>query len=479
MEKVSALTQEHFRKFLRALRMAGVDLHSVLIWQGGKMQMEKYWAPFDENTPHRMYSVTKSFVGIAVGCLIDDGLVKLNDPIIKYFPEKLPDTLHEFVRQQTIEDMLTMRTCYADNPSWIDGRAMDIPYFYFRQPVRKPVGAHFDYDSTGSYVLGALVEKLTGKTLLAYLKEKFLDEIGGFENAQTLCGPDGVTWGSSAMICKPRGLMNFALLLKNHGAWNGRQLISADYVKRAISRMTDNDFTGCSTHKSQGYGYQIWHAERGGFAFHGLGGQFAICVPEADFAFVCTADIQMTYELHSGAIFRAVYDELVTPLLGEEETDDLAPEKLNVARGEKESAYAGKISGKTYKCEENPMGIKWFRMDFDGHQGCFSYENAQGEKKLPFGMKENVFGQFPQFGYSNEQGGLPGPDDFTYACAASAGWVEEKKLQIKVQIIDRYIGKLIMVFSFLDNSWASVKMTKGGQDFLDEYKGWIIAWQLK
>lgn len=148
---------------------------------------------------------------------------------------------------------------------------------------------------------------------------------------------------------------------------------------------------------------------------------------------------------------------------------------LSVARGEAESAFAGKVSGAVFVCEDNPMGITEFRLDFDGREGCFTYKNAQGEKRLPFGLKENRFVKFPQAGYSDGFGNVHLINDFRYDCASSAGWIEEKKLQLRVQIIDRYEGKLIVTFGFADENTAGVRMMKCAEDFLNEYDGWMIA----
>jgi hypothetical protein len=90
-------------------------------------------------------------------------------------------------------------------------------------------------------------------------------------------------------------------------------------------------------------------------------------------------------------------------------------------------------------------------------------------------MKKNLFVKFPQYGYSNDQGGIHEITDFLYDCAASAGWMEEKKLQLRVQIVDRYLGSCMMTFGFVDEKTVGVRMIKSAEDFLKEYEGWMIA----
>lgn len=464
----AGISEQAIQKFLKELKRRGLNMHSVLMLRGNDIFFERYWAPFAADKPHRMYSVTKSFVSVAIGCLLDEGKIALDDPIVKYFPDKLPENLSPYMAEQTIRQMLMMSTS-AMGKSWFAPGVVDRTKFYFAQPTNRPAGTLYDYDSTGSYILGALVERLSGMSLLDYLKKKVLNRIGGFENAQMLQVPDGVAWGDSALLCTSRALMNFARFVMNLGTWEGERLLSEDYLRAATSKQITNDLECRKTFNRHGYGYQIWMNERG-FSFHGMGAQFAICVPELDFIFVSTGDNQYN-DMYAEILFRAIFDILIskTEIIEEENFE------LSTAYGEANSCFAAKIDGKKFICDENPMGIKWFRMEFDKEAGCLIYENAQGEKRLPFGMKKNVFGKFPQFGYSDDRGNVHEITDFRYDCATSAAWIEEQKIQIRAQIIDRYFGSVVMTFGFRDERTAGVRMIKHAEDFLSEYEGWMGA----
>ena len=128
----------------------------------------------------------------------------------------------------------------------------------------------------------------------------------------------------------------------------------------------------------------------------------------------------------------------------------------------------------TFGAEKNPMKIKWFRLEFEGNKGKFYYENAQGVKCMPFGFGHNVFAQFPEEGYSDEVGNTIAPGN-TYRAAFSADWPEERKMRIRVQIIDKYFANLAIVFGFRDGKHVSVRMTKQAEAFLDEYTGVMNA----
>lgn len=462
---------------LNRFEKRGINTHSILMSRGGKLFFERYWAPFTSETPHRMYSVTKSFVSVAVGQLWAEGKLSLDDPICRYFPDKLPADVHPWLAQQTIRDMLKMCTCFVGD-RWFKPGVTDRLKHYFSQKVMRPAGTVFHYDSTGSYVLGCLVERVSGMGLLEYLRKIALDRIGGFENACMLQTPDGTPWGDSALVATPRALMNFASLVMHGGQWEEEQLLSSEYLSQATSAQTDNNVEGRQAYNRYGYGYQFWMAEKG-FSFNGMGSQFAICVPERDFVFVCTGDNQLSDEQNNPIIFDTVFDCIVSNLADESlpEEEEL-PEKelaLPVAHGGRDSAFASRISGAWFECSENPMGITRFKLDFSGDEGVFTWFNAQGEKQLPFGLKHNLIGPFPQAGYSDERGNVHEINDFRYRCAVSAGWLEEQKLQLKVQIIDRYFGNLVITFGFRDQNTAGVYMAKCAEDFLDEYDGWMGA----
>ena len=145
--------------------------------------------------------------------------------------------------------------------------------------------------------------------------------------------------------------------------------------------------------------------------------------------------------------------------------------------GDAQSPLADKVGGVTYAfADNNPMGIKTVRFDFTDEGGVLSYTNAQGDKQLPFGLCANVFGEFPQDGYADEMACVPGNRRF--ACAASAAWVDDTKLHLKVQIIDTYFGVLDAVFAFKGDC-CSIVMNKTAEDFLGEYQGMATGYAVK
>jgi len=471
-------------RFIRTLDKRGLTMHSVLLMKGEKLFGECYWKPFHKDLPHRMYSQTKSFVGVAIGLLEEEGLLRLDDPIHTYFPDKIERQLPPYLEQLTVRQMLTMETA-GTTPFWFRfPEAVDRTAWYFQNNRGDhPAGMQFCYDSNGSQVLSSLVERLSGKTLFDYLNDRIFRHLGTFQNAGILKTRNGDSFGDSALICTTRDMASFGRFVMNYGMWQGKRLMNEAYLRDATSPLVDNDRTGFAGAFSQGYGYQIWMVP-GGFAFNGMGAQLTLCLPEQDLIFCCTGDNQ-GFPAAKDLILTAFY-ELIVENMGEPLAEDpqAAAEQealeealmLTHLQGNTESQFAEALSGKTYACEENPMGITEFSLELGPHTGMLRYVNAQGEKRLSFGMGKNVFGKFPQAGYSDLHAGAPGPAGHYYTCASSAVWAEPKKLKLRVQIIDKYLGNFLATFSFRDHL-AVVTMAKTAEGFLEEYQGQLVAHQ--
>jgi len=475
------------KRYIELLERRGIPMHSVLMMKGDKLFCECYFAPYNKDGVHRMYSQTKSFVSVAIGLLIEEGKLSLDDRIAELFPEKVDKELPAGLREQTVRHMLTMSTVgYGE--SWFGNEDKDRTHLYFncyRNMNRYP-NTLWEYDSQGSQVLSNLVEKLSGMSLFDYLYTKIFTHLGTFKTATVLKTPNGDSWGDSAMLCTPRDIMSFARFVMNYGVWNGKRIMNEEYLKEATSKIVDNREGPRTMAFHHGYGYQIWRTERNGFAFVGMGNELTVCLPDDDVIFVCTADCQgdddTGREYIINHFFELIMDEMENfPLEENAEAYSELCEYENTRRlfaltGEKDSPTRKRIDGTTYILEENRMGIKYIKFKFnnEGKGGRLCYENEQGYKELPFKINENEFCKFPQLGYSNDVGGIRTADGFMYDAAVSATWLDGSKIMLYVQIIDRYLGTCNMTFAFYKDK-LSVVMRKCAEDFLDEYYGYAVG----
>lgn len=455
--------------FLRRIDAERICMHGFLLVRRNQIAAEGYWAPWSAERQHRMYSVSKSFVSLAIGLMIDEGRLALDDPIAEHFPDKLPDELHPWLAAATVRDLLMMSTPHSStsytrrDPDWV--------WTFFNRAPSHPPGTVFSYDTAATVVLTATVERLAGKPFLDYMRPRFLDPIGFSKDAWCIRTPEGVSWGGSGVICTLRDLARVALACLNGGRWGEKQVLPEEYLRAATAKQIDNAVRG-----NCGYGYQIWRDPENGFSFRGMGSQYAICYPDKEFLFCCIADTQGA---PSGTAIPEVMRQEIYPYL----TDAPLPadrdaqaaltkkiEHLAVLPlpGDVDLPTAAQINGAWYALEDNPMGITRLRLSFTGDRGTWEYTNAQGDKTLDFGLGRMVSGKFPQTNHFGEQiGVVPGT---AYDCLASAAWVDQQTLNLEVYITDIHLGGLRISFGFKRDR-IGVFMTKQAEWFLDEYQG--------
>lgn len=212
----------------------------------------------------------------------------------------------------------------------------------------------FQYDSMGSFVLGALVERLTGMPLLDYLRSKCLDEIGFSKNARFLKCPGGHSWSDSTLLCTAQDLLKTARFVMNGGSWHGKRFLNSEYLRAATSRQIDNNVSGLNNYRTQGYGYQFWRTWHNSYFFTGIGCQFAVCVPDSDFILIYNGDNQgnpLAGSLIIDNFFALIAECVEAHSLPEDDNDALLLSEysqklqLTCARGSRNSPCRDQING--------------------------------------------------------------------------------------------------------------------------------------
>lgn len=471
-------------RFIDKVTEYRMNIHSFAFIRRGNVAAEAYAKPFfDENFNHRLYSCSKSFVSLAIGKLVRENKVKLTDKICSYFTEFVDENTDEKVKETTIEDMLEMSVSpltdsYALRP--------DLPWAesFFKVRGVKPSGTVFDYNSSGSFVLGALVEKLTGKTFIEYLRPEF-DEIGVSGNIRCVTSPDGYAWGASGVICTLRDFAKVCLLVMNKGEHNGKRLLPSEYIAAATSKQianyTRNDYT---PRKSRGYGYQFWITDKG-YSMYGMGSQYAFFFPDKDFLFVCNGDTQVNGDDFCGEFLyewvSEVYDRISTDSLPESNAAGNLEKRISEfglpkSDGDEDSDFRPAVDGAEYELEPNDMGIKHFALEFCDDGGTFVYENKRGVKRIKFGMCRYERGTFPETNYYSERVSVPSGREFD--CVAAAEWVEKEKLLIRIYVIDNCMGNLFITLGFKGDD-VGIEMNKRAEFFLDDYDGFACGHRMK
>ena len=479
--EAEGISSEHILEFVRKMKRMKVNLHSFLMARHGNIVAEAYVEPFDKDFRHRIYSCSKSYVSLAVGRLITEGNLSLDDKPFDLMPELASAEPDLWLKNTTVEEALKMSVpmlgdTYRDHDtvSWAES--------FFSHPVHsksvKPSGTVYNYNTSGSFILDVLVQKITGMTFLEYLRPVF-DKIGVAEDIWCVESPDGYPWGGSGVMTTLRDFAKVAEFLLNKGNCNGEQLISREYMEKATSKQISNlNSNSFDPLRKSGYGYQVWVTDAG-FAMLGMGSQLAFCFPERDFIFVCNADTQgAEYSPHSyiyEAVKGQVYDKMIDKALP---SDSKAHERLCKELshlsfiedyGASHSSLEDSICGKKFILNANLMGWKWVSFKFEEDKGILTYENTRGVKSITFGCGKMNRGTFPETHYYDRRVDTPCGREFD--CLFIGNWVSEYQLMVRSYVIDICFGNCVMNFGFKGNE-IGIYVNKVAEFFMDDYVGY-------
>ncbi len=452
--------------------------HGIIMAKGDKVFAESYYKPFAPNLLHRMYSVSKTFIAIAVGVAITEGLMGMDDSILAYFPEFKNETTDEYSKACTVRNMLMMRSNISTNVYWW-GKFKSRVEAYYSQKTDKIPGTLFTYDSIGCFLLGCIIQKLTGKNFLEYLKEKVLLEIGFSKESYILYEPGGYGVGDSGVMCTTRDLFLFARFIMKGGEWNGKRYVDRSFMEDAIKYQVNNRFEGAfNLYDTRGYGYLIWKTHPDGFSLVGAGTQLAVCDMKNDLCFVITSDNQAKREA-THLIYHEFYKRFLPTVQAESlPMDEAAYEELRAYLASRElvfqtglptSPVAERVFNQKYVKEKGGLDISAFILT----EKCLKIERFGKWHTLEYGLLENKQTRF-SFGTRAKADMMGIWEDGEYDCNSSGAWSAEDTFSIMAQITDTYFGCVNIHISFF-NDQATMLLKRSGQYVLDGIDGYMIA----
>jgi len=239
---------------------------------------------------------------------VQDGLLKIEDKLISFFPEYLTNTPCDNMGKIQVRHLLTMNTGHEREPFVFTHREGDWEESFMQSYVKYEPGTHFLYNTCATYMLSAILQKVTGRTALSYLREKLFEPLGMSEDIWWETSPKGVCAGGFGLNVRLDDLAKLGTFLLHKGKWEGRQLLDEQWILDAQKPWSDNSASPDTTDDwRSGYGYQFWKcapddAYRGDGAF----GQYCIVMPRLDMVFVANSGL---HEMHH--IMDAVWENIL------------------------------------------------------------------------------------------------------------------------------------------------------------------------
>jgi CubicO group peptidase (beta-lactamase class C family) len=317
--------------FIEAVEQSGVELHSFMLLRHGKVVAEGWWNPYHPDLKHMIYSTSKTFTSTAVGFAISEGKLSVNDKVISFFPESLPDTVSENLATMRVKDLLCMTAGQNPEPLGIV-RGQEWVKDFLANPVADKPGTKFLYNSVATYMLSAIVQKVTGEKLIDYLTPRLFDPLA-IREADWEVDPKGINTGGWGLRLKTEDMAKLGQLYLQKGRWNGQQLLPAGWIEEAtaakiIQKPGISEEQRNADDWAQGYCYQMWRCRNNAFRADGAFGQFIIVMPDMDAVVAITAN---AYDLQKEINF--VWDYLLPAmheksLLPDRETETALRQKL-------------------------------------------------------------------------------------------------------------------------------------------------------
>lgn len=446
--EAEGVSSEAILKFLNAAEASTTEFHSIMILRHGRVITEGWWKPYGPELRHTLYSTSKSFTSTAVGLAVMEGRLDVEDKVIPFFPDLLPDTVSPHLSDLEIRHLLTMSAGQDPDPtSFITTSDTNWVRGFLDYPVEDAPGTTFLYNSMATFMLSAIVQKVTGEQVIDYLTPRLFEPLD-IRGMDWEVSPGGINTGGWGLRVRTEDMARFGQLYLRQGKWNGTTILSGDWVEEATrSHIIQSPELPPETREEsdwlQGYGYQFWRCRHGAFRADGAFGQFIVVMPEQDAVVAITAespDMQSELDLVWDYLLPAFTPEMLPP---DEKASAALNDRLNnlalpFPQGVVEVFHAMDVSGKKYRFDSNSPGIESLEIKFTLEKTCEILLEQKGKSySLRFGEGDWLFQETEKHGPNllnralNHFEGLR-----TEKVAGSYAWTDEHTLELVLRYIE-------------------------------------------
>ncbi len=287
--EAAGVSSKGLLQYLDALEQSGEEHHSILVLKDGMLACKINFAPYDDQTPHILYSLSKTFASAAAGFAVQEGLLRWDTHVKDIFASEMPDNPSEWLKSVTLHHLLCMGSGLKpesnnvkETDDWI---RETLSYDCDAEP-----GTRFHYNSHGTYLVSAMVQRASGLDLIDYLMPRLFEPLG-IPRPEWLRCPKGVCVGGWGMYVSADSIARLGQCILQNGMWQGKQVLPREWIERGTAAQISN--AGHSQHPDwiQGYGYQIWRTRGNRFRGDGMYGQICMISPEQNMVVAITAGL--------------------------------------------------------------------------------------------------------------------------------------------------------------------------------------------
>lgn len=380
--------------FLDAAAKSKTEFHSFMLLRHGKVIAEGWWNPYRADLKHTLYSCSKSFTATAIGFAVQEKKLSVDDKVISFFPTDLPDTVSTWLKELTVKDVLIMSDGQEPDPTFaVASRDSNWTKGFLATPILHEPGTEFLYNSLGTYMLSAIIQKVTGQSTLDYLKPRLFKPLG-IEGMDWEINPQGINTGGWGLRVKTEDMAKFAQLFLQKGNWNGKQILPAAWIEEASTMKIMQDPNAPQSKKDssdwlQGYCYQMWRCRNNAYRGDGAFGQFMIVMPEQDAVLAITAetpDMQEEINLVWEYLLPAFKENKLPANATAYATLEQKIKTLALPLPAKAAdTVAVAINGKTFMAEKNSLQLESLSFAFENNTCTATFKTGSGTYPIQFG----------------------------------------------------------------------------------------------